>query len=391
MAQERRDPAETSPVFPQLRNQQHAKVVLEACLGRMRVPALLFAGPPGVGKRTMALLFAQAVNCRARADGAGLFGGPASVRPRPCGECSECRHIANLTHPDVKLVMPLKPESAGEDAASGAREDRRLVDETQARAGEFGLGRTRPESEAKWQISLQVIQWLRREMAYAPLQARRRVAIVVDADQMNPISANAFLKTLEEPQRDTTFILVAERSHKLLDTIRSRCQIVRFGHLDRDEIAAHLIGLDEIGSEAAAIAAEVCGGSLRRALAYCERPEQFLLPEAVEFLLLEQPSGRECLRLAEQAERSGVEALLDSLTFLHDQALRARLGIPTRFAQQNRQLVDRLRSLEVPDCRRRLEILLKARREFEYNVNRRLFAFSVLSGLTARPARVAAR
>ena len=94
-----------------------AKSILEAALRRNRFPSFLFSGPAGVGKRTLALMFAQAVNCKGTSptdDGGGLFGAPPPAPPPstlthgPCRTCPDCRQIAALTHPDVKFVMPLK-------------------------------------------------------------------------------------------------------------------------------------------------------------------------------------------------------------------------------------------------------------------------------------------
>jgi DNA polymerase-3 subunit delta' len=352
--------------------QQLAGEILGACLARERNPGLIFFGPSGVGKRTAALLFAQAANCRSRRPGGS----------DPCQECAECRRIGKLAHPDVKLLMPLKPETDADDDARRARDSQQLVEETLKRATEFGLGMTRPASEAKWQISIHLIHWLRREMAYAPLQARRRIVIVLDADQMNLVSANALLKTLEEPQKDTQFILTTERRHRLPETIRSRCQQVSFGLLSPEEIAVGLTGRG-IGAREATTAAVVSGGSLRRALEFLEQPEEFLVPQAVEFFGRGQPTTEDCLALAEQADRLPVEGVLDSLIFLHDQALHAVAGLSSGYAAQNHQVMSRAMSLTVPAVLRRLEILLRARKEYELNVNRRLFLFSVLAALAA--------
>jgi len=359
----------TPPKFVFL-NQSLARSILDASLASRHFPSFIFAGPRGVGKRTLALRYAQAANCLAEGE-------------RPCGSCSECVQVARLGHPDVKLIMPLKPETQSEDESRRTRDAQRLVDETMTRAAEFGLGKTRPESEAKWQIPISVIHWLRKEMAYAPQRGRRRVVIVIDADQMNPVSANAFLKTLEEPQRQTSFILVTERSHKLLDTIRSRCQTVGFACLPRRELAGLLMERCNVGEKQAKLAAEVSGGSLRKALDYLEAPDDFLVPQAREFFMKARPTLDDCRTIVDQADRIPIEGVIDSLTFLHDQALKASLGLESEYISQNPDLKSRVAGLDAQLMRRQLEVLLKARREFEFNVNRRLFLFALLSTLTA--------
>jgi DNA polymerase-3 subunit delta' len=362
--------------FDRIVNQELAKSVLASCLATGRFPSLLFAGPEGVGKRTLALLFAQALNCTSSQKGT-----PFRTPNSGCGECADCRQIANLTHPDVRLVMPLKPEPESDDGGKAGRDSQRAADETLRMAPEFGLAKSRPTVESKWQISISVILSLRREMAFAPIRGRRRVVIMLDADQMNPISANAFLKTLEEPQRDTTFILVTERSHKLPDTIRSRCQIVRFSFLPQDEIVRELVERHGTSRDEALIAAEISGGSLRRALNYQESPDDFLAPVATDFFVHAQPTIEDCRSLVEQADRASLAAVIDSLLFLYGQALHVSLGRPAHYARQNQAVLTRSRLLAPQAIGRRLEILLRARRESDYNVNKRLFLFSLLTML----------
>jgi DNA polymerase III delta' subunit len=389
------------PFNPSLINQELARSVLEACLTRGTFPSFIFAGPGGIGKRTMALRFAQAVNCTGKESrtreveepGLGLLdpepvAPDASPRAVPCGECSECRHIANLSHPDVKIVTPLKPESESEDEAKRGKDRQRIIDEIMKRAPEYALGLPRPESESRWNISIAAIHWLRGEMAYRPVRARRKVVIVLDADQMNQVSANAFLKTLEEPQPDSTFILVTERPHKLLDTIRSRCQMVAFSFLKPAEISGYLVQQGKAKEADAEIAAEVADGSLRRALDYLEQPEDFLLPQAIDFFCLEQPTIEACRLFAEEAEKIPIQSVVDSLLFLYRQALLVNLDRTAAYARRNKPVAHRAQTLTTPLIQRRLETLLRARRECESNVNRRLFLFTLLTMLAERaPAR----
>jgi DNA polymerase III delta' subunit len=360
------------PFLPDIISQELAKSVLEACLKRGTFPSFIFAGPQGVGKRTVALLFAQAINCLSEDES-----------KRPCGECSECKHIANLSHPDVKLIMPLKPESETEDETKKTRDRQRIIDETMKRAPEFSLGLPRPESESRWVISISAIHWLRSEMAYRPIRARRKVIIVLDADQMNQVASNAFLKTLEEPQPDSTFILVTERPHKLLDTIRSRCQMTAFSFLKQDEITAWLVKQGKAKQAEAEVAADVADGSLHRALDYLEHPDDFLLPEAIDFFCLVQPTIEACRAFAEQADKIPIQGVADSLLFLYRQALLVNLDQPAAYARRNPAVTQRARTLALPLIQRRLEVLLRARRESESNVNRRLFLFSLLSMLAS--------
>ncbi len=140
-----------------------------------RAHAYLFVGPPQVGKGTLALELAQALNCE----------GP----ELPCQECSACRRIAAGIHADVQVV--------GVGVSDG------------------GIHKD---------ISIDQIRELGRVVSLRPFEGRCRVIIIDPADAMNEAAQNAFLKTLEEPPPDVVFVLITSRPQALRDTIRSRCQ-----------------------------------------------------------------------------------------------------------------------------------------------------------------------
>lgn len=179
--------------------------------------AYLFAGPAGVGKRLVAQYLAQHLLCDAVADA-------------PCGQCLHCARIASHAHPDVFAVAP------ADDAASG-------------------------------EIAIDQIRTLQGRLQLHALEGSHKVAILDQADRMHPAAANACLKILEEPPARTHFLLVSAAPHRLLPTIRSRCQTIHFGPLALHDITAHLTaqGMDPAEARQRAILAE---GSLGRALAY---------------------------------------------------------------------------------------------------------------------------
>ncbi|RKH65595.1 DNA polymerase III subunit delta' [Corallococcus llansteffanensis] len=193
--------------------------------------AYLFAGPEGVGKELAAVGLAQALTCP-EAPEVG------------CGTCASCTRIARGLHPDVTWVMP---------------DDERV---SRGLAGRSDFTGT-PSRE----LRVEQIRQLQERLALRGLESKRKVAILVSAEQMNVQAQNAFLKTLEEPPSETTLILVASAMDRLLPTIRSRCSKVHFGPLPVELVAEHVQKARKLDADTAALAAVMSGGSLGRALA----------------------------------------------------------------------------------------------------------------------------
>jgi DNA polymerase-3 subunit delta' len=148
---------------------------------------LIFEGPEGVGKHTLARMVAKALNCEA------------GKIDDFCDECSQCRKIKAGTHPDVFTVTL--------------------------------------EDEATW-IKIAQIRHVLSMLAMQPLEGRNKVFIIDPANHLNPESSNALLKGLEEPPDSSFFILTTVNLHELLITIRSRCQVYNFAPLTLNEIRA---------------------------------------------------------------------------------------------------------------------------------------------------------
>ena len=182
-------------------------------------PAMLMAGPAGVGKRLTAIAIAQAVNCL-QPQSSSEFERDA------CGECASCRRIARGVHPDVIVVEP------GETGAIKIEQLRDVIDRSQ----------------------------------YRPFEGRRRVVIINEADAAGADAQSALLKTLEEPPSASLFILISSIPDALLPTVLSRCPRLRFGPLTAAEVARVLKqdhGYSESDARAAAADAD---GSIGRAL-----------------------------------------------------------------------------------------------------------------------------
>jgi DNA polymerase-3 subunit delta' len=173
--------------------------------------AWLLLGPTGSGKRPAAVAMAAALNCR--------------VEPgRGCGECSSCLRIGRRRHPDVHHIVPEGP----------------LIPVDMIRDTVI------PEANR------------------SPFEGERKVFIIEEAERMNPAAQNSLLKTLEEPQPDTVFILISDREEELLDTIRSRCRVVRMEPVPEERIIDYL---EKEGArpEVAMLCARLAEGDLERA------------------------------------------------------------------------------------------------------------------------------
>ncbi len=164
------------------------KELLKGYLAMDKVPhAFLFSGPMGLGKTRVAIEFFKALNCLER---------PGD----PCDACRNCVKANSLSHPDLVML--------------GADEGWIQVKEVRAVIGDIAL---------------------------KPFEARTRVIIMEPAERLNKASANAILKTLEEPPQGTAIILVSHKPTLLLPTIVSRCQIIRFTPLDTSEITGSCV------------------------------------------------------------------------------------------------------------------------------------------------------
>ncbi len=191
--------------------------------GRLR-HAYLFTGPQGVGRRTLALRLAQAVNC------------PQPLAPgEPCGQCSTCTRLARMQHPDLSV---LQAEQAG------------------------GV------------LRVEGVRDLQHSLSLAPYEARYRVALLLRFEEANPSAANALLKTLEEPPPQVILLLTAESAEGLLPTIPSRCEVIRLKQLPLEQVSAGLQSRWGLDPERARLLAHLSGGRPGYALRLHEQPER---------------------------------------------------------------------------------------------------------------------
>ncbi|MBA3568129.1 MAG: DNA polymerase III subunit delta' [Pyrinomonadaceae bacterium] len=219
-------------MFDQLTGNELVKQLFRRMLGSGRVPgALLFTGEEGVGKKLFAVEIARALNCRA----------PQGVEG--CGKCPGCVRMSRFNFPQ------------SEDS-----DDWKKIIWTDH--GDVGM-----VVAPKRVLLVDQMRYIEGEANFRPFEGKARVFIVDDADKLNDASANALLKTLEEPPPTSHIILITSRPAMLLPTIRSRCQAIRFSPLTTAEIEQHLLTNKLATPVEAGLRARAGNGSIGRALA----------------------------------------------------------------------------------------------------------------------------
>lgn len=247
-----------------IRGQTGAVKLLRGALRSERVAhAYLFIGPPGVGRKMTASVFAAAMLCDAD-----------DVDARPCGACVECRAVAADVHPDLYRMRPV--------------DDKILIEQ---------------------------VRTLQQRVSLRAVRGRYKVFIVEAIDIATQQAQNALLKLLEEPPGNAVFILITNEGAPPLQTIVSRCSPVRFGPLTRDEAAAILRERFDYGS-AAELAAALGDGTVR--VAARTTPEQLLERRRVALQLLDDVFSKPVSSAAVQTElwykeRDELPGLLDMM------------------------------------------------------------------------------
>lgn len=206
---------DTTPLcFTQLLGQEKAKTLLGRSLARHRIPhGLIFRGPQGVGKSLFGKGLAAAINCKD------------SNRVGACGICSSCKKFRSMNHPDFMVIQPEK-----------------------------GV------------MKINQIREMSREISFPPYESATRIIVLEEVHTMRRESANALLKTLEEPPEGNLLILTADSSVEILPTLTSRCQVVPFLPLSFDQTAA-ILRQRGVNEEDGALLARLSEGSPGKAVA----------------------------------------------------------------------------------------------------------------------------
>jgi DNA polymerase-3 subunit delta' len=303
-----------------------------------RLPhALLLEGPRGIGKRDFALALAAARLCETpHSDG------------QACGQCPACHWFAQGSHPDFRLLEPFTAD--GDDAEEeGATRKKREIPIAQVRA----------------------------LADFVNLSSHRtggRVVVLQPAETLNAAASNALLKTLEEPNPNTYFLLVTHQANFLLPTIKSRCHRISVAQPDAKEAAAWL---KQQGVNQAELCLALAGGAplLAREFsdaAYLQARQQFLSA-------LNMPKKLNWPALAESVARSDLAACFDWLQkWLYDLnsvRLAGRVRYNLDFGSGLQELASRVNVMRVQHFARELA---QIKRRLQHPLNPQLLMESVL-------------
>ncbi|MBI3649563.1 MAG: DNA polymerase III subunit delta' [Acidobacteria bacterium] len=241
--------------------------------------SLIFAGQRGIGKHQFALALAQAVNCLQPLEGDA------------CGVCTNCKKFAAREFTDVKTIEPI---------------------------GQF--------------IKVEQMREMSEEANFMPYEGRRRVYILDEAERLNLAAANSILKILEEPPDTSLLLLITAKPYALLETIRSRCQMLNFAPLATSALEAYLQANYKRPLAETTLLARLARGSIGRALEidlgeYKEKRGAMM--ELLEALTV----SRDSIRLMSFAEmlgrkldKAGFENHVDLLLLLLEDLFHLKLG-----------------------------------------------------------------
>jgi DNA polymerase-3 subunit delta' len=298
--------------------------------------AYLFCGPPGLGRRTLALRFAQALNCTTPTE-PGI----------PCGQCRDCKQIQAMQYADLTVIQA--------DSEGGT-------------------------------LKVDQIRESRKTLILKPYMSKFRVALFLRFQEANDNAANALLKTLEEAPSYAVLILTTDNPEQLLPTIVSRCEVLRLRPLSIEDVQK---GLENRGiqNSRAKLIAHISGGRFGYALRLVE--DDALLDkreERLNDLLTLLPASRvEKFAYADKLARdkdSMRQTILFWLSYWRDVMLRtAQAATPLVNVDRNVEIEGLAGQLDLSAARKVVGNLENALEQMEKNVNPRLLAEVLLLDL----------
>ncbi|GAB4487220.1 MAG: DNA polymerase III subunit delta' [Saprospiraceae bacterium] len=245
-------------IFSDIIGQQRTKTFLLQLAQSERVPhALLFLGPTGSGNLALAVAFAQLLQCE----------NPTSKGA--CGECSACRKAANFAHPDIHFSFP----TVGTNAVSTdyLKQWRAALSENPYMDANTWLQRLDAENK-QGNITKEECNAIIKKLSLKAFEGRYKILVMWLPEYLGK-EGNRLLKLIEEPPENTIFLLAAENQDLILNTIVSRCQLVKTEFLSDEEVAEGLQQKRGLDANRARQIAFLADGNFNAALQMADNPE----------------------------------------------------------------------------------------------------------------------
>jgi DNA polymerase-3 subunit delta' len=316
---------------------------------RERLPhAILFHGATGIGKTVFAERFAQSLLCQSpTADG------------HPCGTCASCGWFDQYAHPDFRRV---RPEALDEDDAEGGED------------GEETKKTAKASKAPSKDIKIDQIRALADFMNISTHRQGMRVVVLYPAEALNTASANALLKTLEEPPPNTIFLLVSNGLDRLLPTILSRCRKFALHMPGHDEALSWLTAQD-VENPSDWLAEQ--GGAPLAALTQAESDTQEVVDELLRHLA--KPTVDGALKTADKLQKTPVVDLVSWLQrWQYDLFSHKLSGIIRYYPRYAPQLAELAARVEVDALLKALKNTNERRAIAEHPLSAKLFIEDML-------------
>ncbi|OIQ31102.1 MAG: DNA polymerase III subunit delta' [Bacteroidetes bacterium MedPE-SWsnd-G2] len=243
-------------LFSEIIGQKHLKTHLTQSVENGRIPhAQLFVGPEGSGTLPMAIAYAQYILCQ-NTEGENTNG------------IESCNIKFNgLTHPDLHFAFPVASNDKvkSHPVSSHFLEEWRQLLTEQPYCNLFDWYKALGVENKQGQIGVDEAQDIVKSLALKSYEGGYKVMLIWMAEKMNISAANKLLKLIEEPPNKTIFILVAEDEESIINTIKSRCQILHFPPLAEDDITDGIVKKYQIDKNAAQNIAHQANGNYNKA------------------------------------------------------------------------------------------------------------------------------
>ena len=294
--------------------------------------AFLFVGSEGIGKGLLGKAFIQAWLCEHTT----------SEKLARCKICHNCKRIANTSHPDFIEII--------EESAT---------------------------------IKIDTIRELQKRLAFPPFESARRFVMIHDIHKMQDAAANCLLKTLEEPEEHTTFILITSQIQRLLPTIISRCQVVRFAPFSVDEISHYLIE-HGVSPEISGQLATLSDGSLSMAQELNQGDYKTELISTFEDILKISSTLDAFSTAAALKGKKSMSAHLLSLLLAYTRdmlILKSSPETPILLENYRSQMLTRLSKTSIQDLIRCIQLIQEVNESFLGNLNEQVVWERLLVGM----------